>query len=216
VVTGNVPLEEDIILYKGQENKYAKGQTLPQAEEYALCRCGKSKNMPFCDGSHSKVQFDGTEKASKEPYLNQAELIEGPDLALTDAAELCAFARFCHKAHGDVWNMTEESDNSKNREEAIRAACDCPAGRLVVWDKQTREAIEPAYTPSIVILQDTDRQCSGPIWVRGGIPIESSDGSIYEIRNRVTLCRCGESTNKPFCDASHVTTKFSDKKIEHF
>ncbi|UCF09264.1 MAG: CDGSH iron-sulfur domain-containing protein, partial [Thermoplasmata archaeon] len=44
----------------------------------------------------------------------------------------------------------------------------------------------------------------GPIWVRGRIPIESADGHIYEIRNRVTLCRCGWSSNKPFCDSSHL------------
>lgn len=161
-VSGSVPLEEKVIVYKDYENHYVGGQPLPQMETYALCRCGYSKNLPFCDGSHSKVHFDGTETASKEPYLNQAESVEGPDLMLTD----------------------------------------------------TEEAIESAYKPSIVILQDPAKECSGPIWVRGGIPIESSDGSVYEIRNRVTLCRCGESENKPFCDAAHVTLKFNDKKIK--
>ncbi|MEO5901562.1 MAG: CDGSH iron-sulfur domain-containing protein [Ilumatobacteraceae bacterium] len=51
---------------------------------------------------------------------------------------------------------------------------------------------------------------AGPIWVRGGIPISSSDGRAYEVRNRVTLCRCGASTNKPFCDASHAPIGFID------
>jgi CDGSH-type Zn-finger protein len=44
---------------------------------------------------------------------------------------------------------------------------------------------------------------SGPIWVRGGISVYSGQGMLYEVRNRVTLCRCGKSTNKPFCDSSH-------------
>jgi CDGSH-type Zn-finger protein len=44
---------------------------------------------------------------------------------------------------------------------------------------------------------------NGPIWVRGGIPIESAKDEIYEIRNRVTLCGCGRSSNKPFCDGTH-------------
>ncbi|HUS98844.1 MAG TPA: CDGSH iron-sulfur domain-containing protein [Candidatus Thermoplasmatota archaeon] len=51
---------------------------------------------------------------------------------------------------------------------------------------------------------------SGPIWIRGGIPIESANGSPYIKRNRITLCRCGKSKNKPFCDSSHYpdeTTK---------
>ena len=51
---------------------------------------------------------------------------------------------------------------------------------------------------------------SGPIWVRGGITVESADGREYEVRNRVTLCRCGQSSNKPFCDGSHVECSFHD------
>jgi len=210
MVSGNVPLEEKKIIYVNSDIQYSNGETIPHNEIYALCRCGKSKIMPFCDGSHIIVKFDGRETASKEPYLKQAVTIKGPNLVLTDQKNLCAFARFCHKADGDVWSLTEKSSNPKYCKEAIQAACDCPAGRLVAWDSVTGKAIEPTYEPSIVIIQDPTRQCSGPIWVRGGIPIESSDGSVYEIRNRVTLCRCGESLIKPFCDASHVSAKFND------
>ena len=210
LVSGNVPLEEYIISNDGHENIYINGKQLLQSQTYALCRCGHSKNMPFCDGSHQRAHFDGTETATKEPYLRQAVVIDGPDLLLTDVEGLCAFARFCHKRLGSVWELTEESDDTQCREAAVAAACDCPAGRLVIWDKATGNAIEPEYEPSIVILQDPERECSGPIFVRGGIPIESSDGSVYEIRNRVTLCRCGKSKNKPFCDAVHVTIGFKD------
>ena len=38
----------------------------------------------------------------------------------------------------------------------------------------------------------------------------SADGFEYEVRNRVTLCRCGQSQNKPFCDGTHAQTKFKD------
>ena len=48
------------------------------------------------------------------------------------------------------------------------------------------------------------------IWVKGGIRIEGADGRSYEIRNRVTLCRCGQSSNKPFCDGTHVSMHFCD------
>jgi CDGSH-type Zn-finger protein len=46
--------------------------------------------------------------------------------------------------------------------------------------------------------------------VRGGIEVHSADGRVYELRNRVALCRCGASGNKPFCDGSHVATGFND------
>ncbi|MGH9998927.1 MAG: CDGSH iron-sulfur domain-containing protein [Nitrosopumilaceae archaeon] len=37
-----------------------------------------------------------------------------------------------------------------------------------------------------------------------------TDGTQYEKRNRVTLCRCGASSNKPFCNGSHASIKFND------
>jgi len=39
--------------------------------------------------------------------------------------------------------------------------------------------------------------------VRGGVRVVAADGEDYEVRNRQTLCRCGQSQNKPFCDGSH-------------
>ena len=52
VVTGGVPLVEKIIVPRGRSYVFEDGRELPQAERYALCRCGKSKNKPFCDSSH--------------------------------------------------------------------------------------------------------------------------------------------------------------------
>ena len=141
--------------------------------------------------------------------MDQAEQIEGPDLVLSDAEALCAGARMCHRKSG-TWNLTKASDKPKLREIAIQEACDCPSGRLVALDKKTRKPIEPELEPSLSLVEDPQAGVSGPIWVKGGVPIESSDGSKYEARNRVTLCRCGKSSNKPFCDGTHISSKFSD------
>jgi len=210
VVTGNVPLSMKIIVSKGKKYEFKDGRDLPQNEEYALCRCGKSKKPPFCDGTHEKTGFVGTETASKDKYEDRAELLEGPDIDLLDD-DRCAFARFCHRDKGSVWELTENSDDEECKREAIKAASDCPAGRLVARDK-TGKVIEPEYEPSIDIIQDPQKGVSGGIFVKGNIPIESADGHIYEVRNRVALCRCGKSMNKPFCDATHVSIKFSDEK----
>ena len=40
--------------------------------------------------------------------------------------------------------------------------------------------------------------------------VVAKDGHRYEVRNRVTLCRCGASKNKPFCDGSHAAIEFKD------
>jgi len=209
IVTGKVPLSEKIIKSHGHVNEFAEGCKFPQKEEYTLCRCGHSKSAPFCDGSHVDAGFDGTETASKEKFDKRAEFIEGEEIDLLDDGR-CAFARFCHREDGDVWQLTENSGDPKLKEQAIKAAYECPSGRLVSVDKHGKK-IEPEHEPSIEIIQDPEKLCSGGLFVKGNIPIESADGDTYEIRNRVVLCRCGKSMNKPFCDAMHVTTGYSDK-----
>lgn len=212
LVSGGLPLNKEIIITdtKGTPIKWKKGHHYPDQDNYALCRCGKSKNKPYCDGTHAKINFNCTETASRKKYLEQAEKISGPDLILTDAEDLCAVARFCHRA-GGIWKLTENSDNKKSKEIAIEEACDCPSGRLVVWDKKTGKPIENKLEPSISLVEGPEENASGPIWVKGGIPVESSDGTKYETRNRVTLCRCGKSGNKPFCDGTHISIKFKDE-----
>ena len=174
-----------------------------QHQTYLLCRCGKSKNKPYCDGTHAKIGFDGKETASRQKYIELAENIEGPEIKLTDKKELCASARFCHNKKGNTWELTESSD-PKAGEEAIKQACNCPAGRLVIWDKKTGQPIEPKFKPSISLIEDPEKDVSGPIWLKGEVELESSNGQKYETRNRVTLCRCGKSKNKPFCDGRHI------------
>lgn len=206
IVTGGVPLSEQSILSDehGAAVEYRETKRYPLKQVYSLCRCGKSRNMPYCDGTHAKVGFDGEETADKSPFAEQAEVYEGPGLIMEDVENLCVSARFCHLG-GNTWDLIEESDDPEARALAIRGACDCPAGRLVVRDAQTGETIENQYEPSIVLLRDEMAGLSGPVWVRGGIPVESADGTQYEARNRVTLCRCGRSENMPFCDASHFS-----------
>lgn len=205
LVTGGVPLVEDAIIVDedGDPIEYHRTREYPLQQSYALCRCGRTGNPPFCDGAHQKARWDGTERERREPYLERAERIEGPGLDLTDAEELCAAARFCHRA-GGTWNLTVNSDDPEARRIAIEEAGDCPSGRLVVWEKGTGRALEPDLDPSIGLIEDLQAGVSGPIWVRGGIPIEGSDGTVYEARNRVTLCRCGRTDNMPLCDGSHM------------
>jgi CDGSH-type Zn-finger protein len=212
LVSGGLPLSKEIIGTDkhGDSVEWKKGEAYPEKDSYSLCRCGRTKDTPYCDGNHDETGFDGTETASREKYVKQAGKITGPDLDLTDAETLCAGARFCHGRKGRVWDLTRESGNPKSKQTAIKQACDCPAGRLVAWDKNTGKAIEPKHVPGISIVEDPKEKVSGPLWLKGGVPVESADGTKYETRNRVTLCRCGKSANKPFCDASHIEAGYND------
>jgi CDGSH-type Zn-finger protein len=174
----------------------------PLQEKCGLCRCGHSNHKPFCDGTHLKIGFIGTETAGNEEYLDEPKTLEGSGVTLTDVEAICASARFCHRA-GGIWNIIKDTGDPKVKQTVIEESCDCPSGRLVVHDKKTKKAVEPELEKSIVAIEDPQVGVSGPLWVRGRIPVESADGRTYRIRNRVTLCRCGKSQNKPFCDSSH-------------
>jgi CDGSH-type Zn-finger protein len=203
IVTGGIPLLRMIIETDSNDDpwKWREVERYPQRETYALCRCGKSGTKPYCDGTHSKNQFKGIETADNELYLENVREYLGPELKLTDKPEICVKARFCVRDAG-IWNLTVHSDRPGFKEIAIDEAANCPSGRLVVWDKQGNR-LEPDYEPSIVVTEHEDG-LPGPLWVRGDVKIESVDGIIYEKRNRVTLCRCGKSQNKPLCDSSHI------------
>lgn len=211
VVSGSVPLAQQIIVAdeEGGSEEWREGRSFTVSESYELCRCGRSEQKPFCDGSHAKVGFEGEETASRTAYVEVAQLFEGPEMLLTDAESLCAFGRFCDPK-GQVWNQVAETDKPAVRADFIRQVGNCPAGRLVAWDRKTGKPVEPELPVSIGLVEDPEQRCSGPLWLRGGIEVVAADGGKYELRNRVTLCRCGESKNKPFCDGSHAAVRFRD------
>lgn len=188
--------------------EWVKGKTLKIPEIYSLCRCGQSKNKPFCDNTHIEINFNGAE-TSKQSYQNQGKIYEGPALKLIDIEILCASARFCHR-RGDIWDQVPKSDDPKLKKIAVENTCDCPSGRLIITDKVTGETVEPKLEKSIAMVLDPKIGVNGPLWVRGGIPVYSSNGQLYEVRNRVTMCRCGKSGNKPFCDSSHYPEEYRE------
>jgi CDGSH-type Zn-finger protein len=192
----------------GDSVDWSESDQFETRDSYRLCRCGQSNSKPFCDGSHARVGFDGTETASRAPYLEDARTQHGPTLNMTDVEALCASGRFCDP-NGDAWHLVKR-EGPEAAGLTTRQAGLCPSGRLVVWDKATNVAIEPSLEPSIGLIEDPSQGVAGPIWVRGGIAITSADGETYEVRNRVTLCRCGASNNKPFCDGSHGEIGFTD------
>ena len=212
IVTGDPPLAQQFICKDadGHSHGWRAGQRYETCGTYALCRCGRSKNKPFCDGSHFTNGFDGTETASRETFAAQSTELVGPELTLAEVPVLCSEARFCQRA-GDTWHLVRKSADPECRRIAIEEASECPSGRIMLKDKNG-QVIEPELPPSIGLIEDVPAGFSGPIWVRGGIPIESADGVVYEVRNRVTLCRCGYSKNKPFCDGSHLEFQFKSSE----
>ena len=214
LVSGSTPLSIMMILTneEGVSWEWKEGKSFVTTPEYKLCRCGQSKEKPFCDDGCKTSSFDGTEKATRESYATRAEKYEGPNFVLQDVGDLCSHARYCMAA-GTIWHALK-SNSKEARELVIREANNCPSGRLVLQNARSGEVVEHEIGQSIGVVEDIGKQFRGPLWVRGMVRIESEDGTPYETRNRVTLCRCGASANKPFCDGSHRKVGFNDGLVE--
>jgi CDGSH-type Zn-finger protein len=168
----------------------------------ALCRCGHSENKPFCDGSHARVGFVGTLTADQRQSDSCRSTQVGVGMVMTDDPQLCVHAGFCETSLTNAWDMMERTGDPEVRARVEVMIDNCPSGRLQRAPTAGAAPVEPAYVRSIATIPD------GPLWVRGGIPVEAPDGLTYQVRNRVTLCRCGQSRNKPFCDGTHKDVEF--------
>ena len=212
LVFGRPPLATQFIMLNGEYESwyFQPGRHFPtESEPTALCRCGASKHKPYCDGSHTSAAWDPTLTAPDEALLDHSEEIRGETLSMSDNAQYCVFARFCHAA-GDAWNLIEHSADPTSRHLAIREASMCPGGRLMAWDRTSGRPYEFRFEPSLGLIEDPTIGSSGGLWVRGGIPLRRETGATYEIRNRMVLCRCGQSANKPYCDGTHAAIKWQD------
>ncbi len=203
-VEGGVPLLRTAIVKteRGEPVAWDEGPTFgTDGETYLLCRCGNSSTKPFCDSTHERVPFDGTETADRGPVSERRETWEGEGALLYDDTSLCTHAGFCRTVSTGVWEMLEDPGEHAEMRAMVHR---CPSGRLAVATPPDPEPVEPTFEPSVGV------EPNASYWVRGGIPVVSEDGAPYEVRNRQTLCRCGRSRNKPFCDGTHERVGFSD------
>jgi CDGSH-type Zn-finger protein len=172
----------------------------------ALCRCGASESKPFCDGTHARIGFVGTETAPVDTYDERAKTFEGTHIVMRDDRGICEHAGFCGNHVTNVWEMMEGSatDDTIVRAQVMSMIENCPSGALTFRLEPNGDDVEPELVAGIGVVED------GPLYVTGSLPVERSDGEPFESRNRVTLCRCGASGSKPLCDGSHASSGFRD------
>ena len=189
----------------GEPLTWKKEGVLDTADVYRLCRCGQSSNKPFCDGTHTLKEFDGTETADTGPIADREVDHAGEKIVVKDYPSLCVHAGFCGNRISNIWNMVAETADTQVRAQVMAMVERCPSGRLSFALDADSENVEPDLPKEIAVIPD------GPLWVSGGIPVERRDGQPLETRNRVTLCRCGHSSKKPLCDGTHKEVGFTDQ-----
>jgi len=180
------------------------GQRYKSAIGVSLCRCGGSKNKPFCDGTHGTNGFKGDNLA--DPAKNKRATYVGKSVTIFDNRAICAHAGFCTDGlkevfleEGKPWIVPDGATVAQ----VIETIKKCPSGALS-YALNGVEALAESSEPTVTVTQD------GPYAVTGGVELVGvafGDGASKE---HYTLCRCGQSKNKPFCDGSHWDAGFKD------
>jgi CDGSH-type Zn-finger protein len=197
--------------------KNFKGEPLSTTVGIALCRCGKSNRKPFCDGTHSIIGFSSQNVNLNENDTNKLTIKNkrrdyvGKKITIHDNRKICSHAKECVNNLPSVFKLGSkpwiDSDGSK-MQDIINTVRKCPSGALSYSidgieyrdPKEQRDSI-------LTVLKN------GPYYITGGIDligenIEFGEGASKE---HYTLCRCGASENKPFCDGTHRTINFNDE-----
>lgn len=172
----------------------------------ALCRCGGSSNKPFCDGTHKKNEFNGTETAATNTFEERKIVHEGSTgIVVKRDYSICAESGFCGHRLANIQKLAAQTDDSIVRAQVMAMIERCPSGSYTYALDQESADIEPDLPQQVAVTTEmtSEGPIAGPLWVTGNILVERSDGQPVETRNRMTLCRCGQSKNKPFCDGTH-------------
>ena len=172
----------------------------------ALCRCGGSKSKPTCDGTHRTNGFSDRNLADK--MLDRRVAYAGRDITIFDNRSICSHAGFCTDGLKGVFRMKAEpwiDADGAAREAVIATVRQCPSGALS-YAVHGAEGLPPQREPMVTPTRD------GPYAVTGGVELVDVAFGDGASREHYTLCRCGASKNKPFCDGSHWQVGFKDPK----
>jgi CDGSH-type Zn-finger protein len=172
------------------------GEQLSIEGDAFLCRCGKSKNAPFCDGSHVEAGFSGDNQPGEKKDL---VVWEGKELRTYLNPNACMHAFYCKPLN--KLREQELGGDTASGAEIMRVVRSCPSGALTYEVKG--EATEPGDTG---FDADIDIVDGGEVRVQCAFEINEN---LLERQheNRATLCRCGQSKNKPWCDGRHKALK---------
>jgi CDGSH-type Zn-finger protein len=188
----------------------SEGQPLSTLRGVALCRCGASKNKPFCDGTHGTIGFSSENKTQdNNPIIkDKRKNYVGKEITIHDNRKICSHAAECVNNLPSVFKFNTRpwiNPDAADKQQIINTIKKCPSGAL-------------GYSIDDIEYKDQERMSmvtvskDGPYIITGGIDLIGDNIQFAEgfSKEHYTLCRCGASNNRPFCDGMHITINFKD------
>ncbi len=202
----NVSKDGPYIVSNLESLRNSKGVFIESKPVIALCRCGGSTTKPFCSGAHATNGFSGDKKEDRVP--DQVDTYVGEKITIHDNRGVCSHMGHCTDNLPTVFRMKTEpwiDPDGASPEEIERVIKMCPSGALS-YTKD--DVLHKDYPKDPEIFVGKNRSCN----VVGGMELKDPEGSKPDTDDHYTLCRCGGSKNKPFCDGTHWYIEFEDEK----
>ena len=196
-------------LINNQEKKQVENLRNSNHEKYssvvgiALCRCGASKNKPFCDGTHGVIGFR-SERIEKSTDPKKRDY-KGQKITVHDNRAVCCHSEVCVRTLSAVFDVSKKpwiDPDADDVEKLIETVKKCPSGALS-YTVDGKEYKDYDNQPMITVSKN------GPYFVTG-IELLGENFMDGVSKEHYALCRCGASKIKPFCDGMHAKVGFRD------
>jgi CDGSH-type Zn-finger protein/ferredoxin len=197
---GPIALEaagEDLPVLQCQE-----GDDIRAKETVFLCRCGESRNKPFCDGTHVASGYTDKNVCTNDRLEN----FEATGITVHFNRSICSGAAECVRNLPAVFESKSEDwihPAAASVEEVVETVRKCPSGALT-FTIGGETAVKQEKAVSIRIVKN------GPYEIKGPVEMDTPRWSVNASQTNFTLCRCGRSRNIPFCDYSHGEQGWDD------
>ena len=186
-----------------------KGEEYETPRVVSLCRCGHSENKPFCDGTHSRIEFDNERKEEKK---HGPKAYKGEKITVYYDRYLCKHIGKCTHGFPEVFNIQKtpwiDPEQTQEVEKLIEVIKKCPSGALSYALEDGKRETEYNDTEKIKIEKN------GSINISGGVRLidDNNSEALLDSKEHYSLCRCGASKHKPFCDGTHNDIEFDGQE----
>jgi len=178
------------------------GQNIESDGPAFLCRCGSSKNKPYCDGAHVAAGYSEENRCTND----KAQAFAAEGITVFFNRSICSGAAKCVRGLPAVFQSDTKDwihPGEAPVEDVINTIKKCPSGALTYsLDGKTHTRNETEVAVNIVK--------NGPYEISGPVDFDAPKWSENSSQTSFALCRCGKSSNNPFCDYSHGEQGWKD------
>ena len=132
------------------------------------------------------------------------KVYRGRDVEVSFDLDICIHIGECLRGQPQVFQLNRRPwtlPDMGGADEVAEVVRRCPSGALLYRRLDGAPQEDPDGPTTVTPMRD------GPLMVTGKIEVRREDGTV-ETLPRATLCRCGESEHKPFCDNKHLAAGF--------